>query len=443
LTASAQYVPGTRPLRFPSAFRWIGAAREDVFNLYPEQCFSQLRIDKTLFQRQIVYLSDIDAAKLVLGRASSKFRLSNLQKRLLSPALGKGIIVAEGDSWACQRRISLRVLERFPEHLSEHFDYLDTRLDEVASKLVSCTRGAQSDSTGVFAELQTVALDILYTVLFGGAGRIATSQTIAAISDYLQCIQRFDAGDITGFVAGIASPKMKRARRIACGHDRTIHQMIDEVQDPLLDQACWTQDEKRDFVVSFLSGFETTALGVLWGLGHLALSETHQLSMAEAEVAWVPRRRSAWPDHGFSERFAAEVLRLYPPLPFMCRVARETVDTPAGEIRRGSLVMISPYVIHRHRAFWDRPDEFDPARYDGGPNEAFIPFGTGARRCVGMSLGWFLVQYLLRELSRRLHVSLDGPLPQPRGGLSLRPKESPRLRFELRPQVIAAPEIRV
>jgi cytochrome P450 len=83
-----------------------------------------------------------------------------------------------------------------------------------------------------------------------------------------------------------------------------------------------------------------------------------------------------------------EAARLYPPIAAISRVAIEA-DTLAGEaIPRGTLVVIAPYVLHRHRMLWPDPDVFDPARFlDANPSRidrfSYLPFGAGPRTCVG------------------------------------------------------------
>jgi cytochrome P450 len=84
-----------------------------------------------------------------------------------------------------------------------------------------------------------------------------------------------------------------------------------------------------------------------------------------------------------------EAARLYPPIAAISRVAIEA-DTLAGEaIPRGTLVVIAPYVLHRHRTLWPDPDVFDPARFLDANHRSridrfsYLPFGAGPRTCVG------------------------------------------------------------
>ncbi len=76
-------------------------------------------------------------------------------------------------------------------------------------------------------------------------------------------------------------------------------------------------------------------------------------------------------------------MRLFPPIWVIeRRVIRD--DTVAGyRLPAGSAVVVSPYTLHRHPEFWERPDQFDPARFEQPPNRAYLPFGAGPRFCVG------------------------------------------------------------
>src|SRR3712207_4255419 len=83
-------------------------------------------------------------------------------------------------------------------------------------------------------------------------------------------------------------------------------------------------------------------------------------------------------------------MRLYPPVAFMSRAAIEEDRVAGMKIPAGSLVIIAPYVLHRHRTLWAEPDSFDPDRFMPGRREeidrhAYLPFGAGPRVCIGAS----------------------------------------------------------
>ena len=73
--------------------------------------------------------------------------------------------------------------------------------------------------------------------------------------------------------------------------------------------------------------------------------------------------------------------------------------------------MISPWVLHRHRLLWDRPQEFDPERFSpersqGRPRFAYLPFGGGPRICIGMALAMTEAQLILATLAQRFRAKL-------------------------------------
>src|SRR5690606_32621063 len=87
-------------------------------------------------------------------------------------------------------------------------------------------------------------------------------------------------------------------------------------------------------------------------------------------------------------RIFREGLRMYPPVSFVVREATEPACLRDHDVSEGSLVFISPWLIQRHRKYWDRPDEFDPDRFgtDKGrasASSAYLPFSLGPRVCVG------------------------------------------------------------
>lgn len=87
-----------------------------------------------------------------------------------------------------------------------------------------------------------------------------------------------------------------------------------------------------------------------------------------------------------------EALRLYPPVPILPREVLHE-ETFAGEVMpKGSVVVVVPWLLHRHKKFWNKPDHFIPERFLPGSNEpvskfAYVPFSIGPRFCAGMSFG--------------------------------------------------------
>jgi cytochrome P450 len=101
-----------------------------------------------------------------------------------------------------------------------------------------------------------------------------------------------------------------------------------------------------------------------------------------------------------------ETIRLYPPIAAISR------DELAGcQIEAGSLVVISSYVLHRHRTLWERPDEFDPNRFLNRTRAnmdrfSYLPFGAGPRVCIGAGFALQNAAIIIATLMKNFQLDL-------------------------------------
>jgi cytochrome P450 len=106
-----------------------------------------------------------------------------------------------------------------------------------------------------------------------------------------------------------------------------------------------------------------------------------------------------------------EAIRLYPPIAAMSRVATGDDRLDGTEIKRGTMIVIAPYVLHRHQLYWQDPDGFDPGRFLGkAKNEidrfTYIPFGAGARTCIGSAFALQEATLVLATLMKNFDLKL-------------------------------------
>jgi cytochrome P450 len=107
-------------------------------------------------------------------------------------------------------------------------------------------------------------------------------------------------------------------------------------------------------------------------------------------------------------------------------------------VRKGALVFIVPWVVHRHRLLWERPEVFDPERFTAErsaarPRFAYLPFGGGSRICIGASFAMTEAALILAMVGRRYRLRLvpDHPV-EPVGLITLRPRHGLRMILERR-----------
>lgn len=114
-----------------------------------------------------------------------------------------------------------------------------------------------------------------------------------------------------------------------------------------------------------------------------------------------------------------ESLRLYPPLPTIPRCAIKDCSFDGYEIKKGDMVHVSPGFTQRLPNLWTDPDNFDPDRFappraeDRQHKHAWIPFGGGAHKCLGLKFADLQVKLVLFHLLKnyRLEVGADYQMP--------------------------------
>ena len=190
--------------------------------------------------------------------------------------------------------------------------------------------------------------------------------------------------------------------------------------------------------IFFLAGHETSASALGWTLYLLALFPDWQDRVAE-EVAQAGGLE--FPDIAklrLTRDVFREALRLYPPVPMMVREAACPEHFRDRDVPKGSQIVLSPWHLHRHERLWEKPDDFDPARWqtENGRSclrEAFIPFSAGARVCTGAGFAMLEGPLLMAEILRRVRVApVAGRPPEPVAHLTVRSRTGIWLQLEHR-----------
>ncbi|MCW3042932.1 MAG: cytochrome, partial [Actinobacteria bacterium] len=168
----------------------------------------------------------------------------------------------------------------------------------------------------------------------------------------------------------------------------------------------------RDQIFTYLmAGHETTAKALTWTL-YLLDRHPSVLARLRREVDRVVGEGPVTPacieGLGYARMVLQESMRLFPPVWLMSRrcVRDEAVD--GCRIPAGTLVIVSPYTLHRHAAYWPRPllfdpDRFDPRRRDREPY-TFFPFSGGPRSCIGRSFAMVETVVVLAAIVRRFDL---------------------------------------
>ncbi|MDB5631372.1 MAG: cytochrome, partial [Tardiphaga sp.] len=186
-----------------------------------------------------------------------------------------------------------------------------------------------------------------------------------------------------------------------------------------------------------LAGHETTATALFWALYVLALDPDTQQQLADEAQAASANGALDIEHLKFTRAVIDETMRLYPPAFLIARAAAGP-DTLGGmAVAKNDVVLIAPWLLHRHEKLWRDPNAFMPSRFMPGappPDRfAYLPFGVGARVCIGAHFALVEATLALAKIVGAFRVKLLETEPvMPIGVVTTQPDRSPMFRIERR-----------
>jgi len=194
--------------------------------------------------------------------------------------------------------------------------------------------------------------------------------------------------------------------------------------------------------VFFLAGHETTASVLTWTFFILSqqpavvarMRREIEQAAGAGEISFEHTKKLS-----FTRNVFRETLRLYPPITFIPRVAAEATTIAGRKVKRGTMIMIAPWTIHRNQDFWPAADRFDPDRFSSDREGevrpgTYMPFGLGPRICVGAAFATVEASLILSRLVQRYDLeAMDAERVRPVARLTTRPAREIMCRVRPRP----------
>jgi cytochrome P450 len=232
----------------------------------------------------------------------------------------------------------------------------------------------------------------------------------------------------TAFVATLMAERRAAGKNEnAPPHD--LFDLMDAARDPETGQGFSDEQLGDEVATMILAGHETTATALFWALYLLALDPATQEQVA-AEVQDVSASGALEVERlKFTRAVIDETMRLYPPAFLIARAAAGE-DTISGlPVKKNDVIMIAPWLLHRHEKLWRDPNAFVPSRFmTGTPPDrfAYLPFGVGARVCIGAHFALVEATLALAKLIGAFRVELVDKEPiMPVGVVTTQPDRSP------------------
>jgi unspecific monooxygenase len=392
------------------------ALGENALLAFPPEAFDEEVLVRSFFGRQQVILCRPASIHHILVDNPGNYRRTAATIRMLRPLLGKGLLLSDGEDWRHQRQtiapaFTPRTIPMLARHIAQATSAL---IDELAD-----CRGRPVD---LLAEMQFLALEIAGRSMFSLAMDRHGADLRELVTGYAGHLGQPSLLDFL-LPLLIPSPREFARRRFRRRWMALIGRLIAErrerapegVPGDLFDLL---STEERDpdrladqFATLITAGHETTAVALFWAIYLVAATpEVEERIAAEAAPLDLGPEGAAeaLPKLVYTRAVVQEALRLYPPAFTLARQARRA-DTAGGiPIPARAVVLIAPWVLHRHRRLWDQPEKFNPARFLPGasPPErcAYLPFGMGPRVCIGAQFALTEATLVLAAMTRAFHI---------------------------------------
>ncbi len=328
-----------------------------------------------------------EGAREVLVNQHNETSKRTLQYNNLSLVTGEGLLTADTQAWRPRRRMLQPAFHK--EMVALSVNHIEAGLAKLDAQWLELT----SEGTAIVDidhAMMSLALEITCGALFGidvddDVDEI-TSATLIALHGVVA-----RARNPISVPLGLPTPanlRMKRAiKRLdkavdailssrnlnKLPADAPIRDMLDVLLDPDLEIPL-TKQQIRDEIATFIvAGHETVASALTWAW-HLLVTNPDELQKLKED----PKRAQLVFD---------ESLRLYPPAWVITRRTLNDITVDDVLIPANSLVIVSPWLVHRNPKAWENPTAFMPDRFKAGtPQLGYIPFGAGARLCIGKEM---------------------------------------------------------
>jgi unspecific monooxygenase len=434
-----------------TAFARVAAMRVSAIGTWSQRAYEEDIIRGRFFGHNSFTLNNPDAIRHVPVDNYENYERTAASIRVLRPMLGEGLLTAEGRAWKHQRRTLAPAFT--PRAVMPLIPHMIAVTDETIAKLDAVS----GESVDLREAMQRMTLEIAGRTMFSvGMDRHgpALRNFVVEYSERLARPHLFDLllplnwpspQDFsrarfrkrwTRFIA------MLMAERRASGKTegappRDLFDLMGAARDPETGDA-FTDEQLGDQVATMiLAGHETTATALFWALYLLALDPATQQEVA-AEVRSATSNGTLDLERlKFTRAVVDETMRLYPPAFLIARAAAGP-DTIAGmPVRKKDVVLVAPWLLHRHEKLWRDPNAFIPARFmspSPPPDRfAYLPFGVGARICIGAHFALVEATLALAKIVGAFEVELLDKEPvMPLGVVTTQPDRSPKFRITRR-----------
>ncbi|EKH6746606.1 cytochrome P450 [Campylobacter coli] len=401
-------------------------------------------------------INDTKEVKRMMVDEVREFPKSAFLHELLSPLLGESIFTTNGEVWKKQRELLRPSFEM--TRINKVFNLMSEAVADMMDRFSKYPNHAviEVDEAMTFITADVIFRTIMSSKLDEEKGKkilnaFVTFQEQSVhtamrrmfrfpkwLSYVLGDRKRAKAGDvIRQSLSDIIKP---RYDAVSSGKAENFEDILGSlllVVDAQTNQRFSFEEILDQVAMLFLAGHETTASSLTWTLYLLSLYPKEQ-EKAYEEITQVLQGGVVEISHlrqfKYLTNIFKESLRLYPPVGFFAREAKKDTQVRDKLIKKGSGVVIAPWLIHRHEEFWTNPHGFNPSRFEGEyKKDAYLPFGVGERICIGQGFAMQEAILILANILKTYKLELEeGFVPDVVGRLTVRSANGMRIKFSKR-----------
>jgi len=449
---SPRYVPPTARPTPMGYVRYFQIMARNPLEIWTEGHFNQLVHKDRIFGRDYALVHDPEYIRQFLVTNAANYGLTFIRKAIFEPVTGQGLFVIEGEKWKRTRHAltpvftprhvqgfalimklgARRKAAEFQKRVGDVIDISEEMIALTLEILMSCLF---SDDTEMDVERFSKNLDRLFAV----AGMPHPFDLISAPT----WVPRFGRGEVGRLVADlrqqVATVANARREMIMEGREAPADFLTLLLRAGVEEGAPLSDDEIIDNLLTFLgAGHETTARTLAWTIYLLSKSDgalsQMQNEIEGADLDAVPPEK--WSDIlPYTAAVIKESMRLYPSAPVVSRMSLGADKLGDIAIDPSTEMVVSTWVLHRHRKLWREPDLFDPGRFLGNeaeklPRYAYMPFGAGPRVCIGASFAMQEMVIVLATLFSQLRFSHEGAEPEPIMRITIQPSTNIEMKID-------------
>jgi cytochrome P450 len=417
------------PLKQASLWKRVRATAGNPFEIVPIAAYEEsLFWTHTPLLGTMVMVNDPEGVRRVLLDNVGNYPKNDFEIRFFSAMFGEGLLSAGDTKWRTHRKVMAPSFGG--KSVAAYAPIMAETAADFAGQWADKQDGCEIEVAEAMKEL---TLKIICRTMFSSDAAELTALAGPAL-DFTQASLKFGILDLMPLIG----PHRMRLKQEAIhehfsGMDAAIYRLIAarkteiaEAPKDLLSRLIAATDpdngvgltptEVRDEVITiFMAGYETTAVTMTW-VWYLLSQHPREEAKLHAELDAVLEGRLPTADDvaqlPYTRMIIEEAMRLYPPAPgISVRQAQADDEICGAKVRKGTQVIISPWILHRHRRLWSDPLRFDPERFSPERNEqrprfSYMPFGGGPRVCIGAALAMTEATLILATLAGRYRLSL-------------------------------------